>query len=338
MLINILKYIIFFTFTFSLRSEKENTVQIEWEKAPGAVYYRLEIKDSQDIAVYSEKTAGTVLNVRLSSGKEYSRRIVSIDKTGEEFASEWTPVLLVSQTEKRSRIRLEWEKNNRSDYYIAEIRDSDGKTLIRRKVKKTETEVELLPGKYEKRILAVDKTGDILASSWTDLEVIRRETENKKYDIIIRSASFPGWGQVYSFSAYGYDARIRGYSIMTISVLLAGTYAYYVKQAERQKRQFNHYADNAIFFSAAAGDSLFSVQDIYNFSAISHLIEKEKNSVMAGRAANTALGLLGAVYAVQFADAFRIQRYILPKLSMQVGRNFGNSEESFFSFSAQFNF
>lgn len=194
-------------------------MQVEWKKVAGAVSYRLEIRDSQDRTVYSEKTSGTVLNVRLAVG-EYSRRVVSIDKTGEEFASDWTPLLVISQTEHPNRIRLEWEKDNKADYYIAEIQNSDGKTVIRRKVRNTETEIDLPFGRYRKRILTVDRTGEMLSSSWTDLEIISKRREKNKYDIVKRSAAFPGWGQIYSASAYGFEInRLRGYSVMTLSSL-----------------------------------------------------------------------------------------------------------------------
>ncbi len=183
------------------------------------------------------------------------------------------------------------------------------------------------------------RTDDRSASSWTDLEIISKGKEKRKYDIVKRSAVFPGWGQVYSESAYSIQrGRFRGYSIMTLSALLFGTYIFYAGQAESQKKHFNQFASNGILFSAAAGDSLYSVESAYNLYIINQLTEKEQTFSRAGNSANAALGLIAFVYALQLADAFRIQKQELPRLSFQTGRTQGQGAESFYSLSAQFSF
>lgn len=330
---NALKIILLFLFPFGLYSEKENTVQVEWESIPGAISYRLEIKDSQEAIVYSEETTGTFLSIKLLVG-DYSKRIVSIDKTGEEFPSQWTPLLVLSQKVQMNRIHLEWNNEENADYYILEIQNSNGNTVIRRKVKKTEIEVDLPFGKYKKRILTFDRTGEMVASDWTDLRILKKEDSN--YDIVKRSAVFPGWGQVYSEWTYGTEgSRLRGHTFMILSSIFLGAFFYSAREAENQRNHFNQFATNKVFFSLAAGDSFFSIQDPYNLYVINQLIEKEQIYGRIADRANTSLGLFALVYMIQLTDAFHLQKYELPRFSFQT-KTLG--PESFYSMSAQFSF
>ncbi|MCB1193745.1 MAG: hypothetical protein KDK90_25135 [Leptospiraceae bacterium] len=324
-----------------LYSQEPKKISIAWKKVPRAISYKVEVKNELENIVFEKETKETSVDVILPPGK-YQKRVSIIDKTSDIHFAEWSPLEIISKTvneQPKTKIPLEWKEIPNATSYVVEIKDQDNKVVAKEKTTSTKIEIELPPGKYKKRIFVQVKTKEYIPSEWSDLELVQKKSFWQKHDVVIRSLAFPGWGQVYAAPKYQQPKyRPRGYIYMSLSALLLGFYFYNRNEYSKEQKEFQQLANNSILFSTLGGNSLYNIQDAYNFYIMNQLNAKQNHANKISQRGSQALAAILLIYTIQLLDSIKIQYFDLPKLSANVTKKDNLFPEYYYTIALEFDF
>ena len=192
---------------------KKITITFSWRPVSRALAYKLEIKNGKDTVVYADRLTRNRLTLKLSPGKYY-RRIASINKFNKvaawsdwiefevkppkntEPAREWdvirhdfddTTIITRQNSEATGSnkqkqggvLTMEWSEAGRAAAYRVEIKDKNGRLILRKTLRGTGIKISLVPGKYKRRVVALNKFMKPGAATPWEAFRVRRRKESK---------------------------------------------------------------------------------------------------------------------------------------------------------------
>ncbi|MCP5500686.1 MAG: hypothetical protein H7A25_12325 [Leptospiraceae bacterium] len=305
------------------------TIDFKWKPLKEASHYRFQIRNSEGAILLDKETEKDHFPVELKPGT-YEKRLIVYNKLGEEITSNWMSFNVLSK-KPHKKARLKWKKIDLASSYKIEVIDEKGKAVYSKELKNNELMLPLLPGKYKKRLSVYNKLGELSAKTdWTPLniqdstnpelspeeqQVLKKEekklqrkemeaySDNYQYEILKRSAVFPGWGQVYAGSMYNSTSqRIRGYFYMGAFVLSGLGYAYALNQFQKNSQlSAKLMPDLILTYSIPSSDT--STRKLMALRGISNVQSEFSNLSSVANAGNISLGIMGGIYLIQLIDA-----------------------------------
>lgn len=212
--------IFFLSYVPSIFSQEEKKVKIEWESIPGVKQYKVEIRDSNEKIVVSQKVSDTFAHVELKVGN-YEKRLTLYNKMDEVITeSKWSALLIVEvkdpvlddpsqkvNIKKSDKLEIfsitgknfakEIRVILRSPVYSIRVRDreikDDSKIVIQENIS------QLPVGQYD-LCLKNPNGSEIVFPKYLTVEKETRTLDFsvRTFHVFYRSLAFPGWGQYYA--------------------------------------------------------------------------------------------------------------------------------------------
>ena len=356
-MLNKIKYITILLFTITANSsyaKDEKKVELKWRKVPEASYYLLEIKDKEEKIVKSIKTRNSSIDLYLEPG-EYKKRLTIFNKLEEiDTRSDWGSLnvikvyepelehpknVIVKKGQKNVPILLKG-KHFEKDMEVF-FQSKDYRIFVKDTIVKSESEVEIqkdlseLPnGIYQLKLknphskevaypnfLTIEKA-DIIEITPPPPSSPSQNTISKSedWDIIIRSALLPGWGQFYAGSKY--KSNFHKYRGIFYGSLFALTSLYMLKS-------YSDFSDKKENFQTSAES--FVLRTYVNPAELKKVIildgtyqlQKGNNELKEAKQQYQKVSyFLAGIYIVQLIDAIVLQKKYKAPYNLSKGFHF----------------
>lgn len=323
----------FMTLINPLSAIEKKKVELKWRRIPEAIYYLLEVQDEKENIVESIKTKKNKINLYLKPG-EYKKRLTIYNKLGEiDTQSDWKSLKVIQVFEpkviKPKKIILEKGRKNppiiiKGKHFEEDIeiyfQSIDYRIFANNTITKSDSEIKItkdlsdLPsGVYQLKLKnphskeVVYPNFLIIKERGTTTKPDKQQeiASSKNWEIVKRSALFPGWGQYYAGESYRTNShKYRGIVYASLFVL-SGFYTYktYLDYTNKE----NSLKNNARYFLAR--NIAFS-SDLRRVSILDGMHQLKRSSSKLNKLNNKhqeAKYLMLGIYLIQLIDAIILQ-------------------------------
>ncbi len=319
---------------FSIRfAEGRIKVIQKWEKVTGSAYYILEIENEQGKIIQRRKTESEELELGLNPGN-YKKRLIVMNKLDEvELESEWIPFSVVeiftpelkdantkeviTTDKKNPELNLDGIHFENGIEVIIEsnshkIPISELKIETENKIKIILSTADTPPGFYTLKMKNL-KSKTSTYPQYLKLEVSSKGKLLSKgmqnWEILLRSALFAGWGEVYGGDTYKNSAyKKRGYAYGGLFIVSG---AYFLKLVtDFQKNSNNLKKDSLanIALTAAIPDDLETAKTFMVLSSANQIISNHNSLKSISNDSLKVSYVLIGIYLIQLVDAYFINR------------------------------
>jgi hypothetical protein len=307
----------------------------KWEKVPGSAYYILEIENEQGKIIQRRKTQSEELELGLNPGN-YKKRLLVINKLDEiELESEWIPFSVVEiftpelKDANTKEIITTDKKNpelNLDGFHFEPgievlIESGNHKVTISELKIESENKIRIMlntddtpPGVYTLKMKNL-KSKESSYPQYLKLEVSSKgkilSKEMQNWEILLRSALFAGWGEVYGGNAYKNSVyKKRGYAYGGLFIVSGVYFLKLLSDFEQSSNQLKKDSLTNIALTAAIPDNLDAAKTFMVFSSANQIISNHNSLKNISNESLKVSYVLIGIYLIQLVDAYFINRDI----------------------------
>jgi hypothetical protein len=333
-------------------------IKLEWQKVPAAKWYIMEVKDSRGDRIFKEKVDALFIEIELEIG-EYEKKLIVYNKLDEKILeSEWMPLNVVPlykpEITELQPITIDkfkeyketsWNGNHfdpnmevwlRSERYVLQIKGisiaNENQFFIHEKL------IDLPIGAYDLILKNPQGAETIYPKAITIVDTTPPRNVEKQYEIFKRSVLFPGWGQYYAYTKYGFEGDKTRATIYSSLFLFTGLLSYkYYTDYGLKNRSFDDFKSGNLGMATALLNSDDNTKAGYAIYAISNLQSHQRQLQKIADPFNMAFSILTFTYLINAIDAYFLEDKYFNNPPVKVGFNYNLStisvyRENYFTF------